>query len=71
MTKICLSILALAAISSAAYAREPDGGADNPIRWNKSTITMDSPLAVKKEDRGSTNYERMEYIFEGNQKGSH
>ena len=84
MKKLSLSILALAALSSAAYAnnrsydlRDSDTcfgykyceNAKKSPTW--STMTVISPLAVDEKGSGLTNFERMKKISEENDHGRH
>lgn len=85
MKNICLSILALAALSSATYAhnrsydlRDSDTyfGKYSTQMKNKTaspatTMTVVSPLAVEEKAFGLSNFERMNKISEENDHGRH
>ena len=85
MKNICLSILALAALSSATYAhnrsyelRDSDTyfgkfstQLKNKADSNAATMTVVSPLAVEEKAFGLTNFERMKKISEENDHGRH
>ena len=83
MKKIYFTILALAALSGAAYAndrvdlRDSDTcigykyceNAKNSPTWSPMTVV--SPLAIDEKDFGLTNFERMKKISEQNDHGRH
>lgn len=84
MNKIYITILALAALSSAAYAnnrsydlRDSDTcfgykyceNAKKSPTW--STMTVVSPLAIDENAPGLTNFERMMKISKENGQGRH
>jgi hypothetical protein len=83
MNKICLSIIALAALSSAAYAnnrsyelRDSDtyfGKYSTQLKdkATKETMTVVTPLAVEEKFGGWTNFDRMKKISEENDHGRH
>jgi hypothetical protein len=84
MNKLYISIVALAALSGAAYANT-DRGYDvrdsatcmgkycNNVKKPSasSTITVISPLAVDEKDFGLSNFERMKKLSEENDRGRH
>ena len=84
MNKLCISIVALAALSGAAYANT-DRGYDvrdsdtcmgkycNNVKKpsTSSTTTVISPLAIEEKDFGLGNFERMKKISEDNDHGRH
>ena len=83
MKKIYITILALAALSGAAYAndrgdlRDSDTcfghkyceNAKNSPTW--SPMTAVSPLAIEEKDFGLSNFERMKKLSEENDHGRH
>ena len=86
MKNICISILALAALSTAALAngnrnwdlRDSDTYVGkyatqlkNQAASSATIATAVSPLAIEKEARGLTNFERMKMISEENDQGGH
>jgi hypothetical protein len=83
MNKICLSIIALAALSSAAYAnnrsyelRDSDtyfGKYSTQLKdkATKETMTVVTPLAVEEKFGGWTNFDRLKKISEENDHGRH
>ena len=85
MKNICLSILALAALSSATYAhnrsyelRDSDTyfgkystQLKNKAGSNAATMTVVSPLAVEEKALGLTNFERMTIRSRENDQGGH
>lgn len=82
MNKICLSILTVAALSSAAYAnnrsydlRDSDtyfGKYSTQLKNKATTMTVVSPLAVQEKGSALTNDERMKRISEEkNDQGDH
>ena len=85
MKNICLSILALAALSSATFAnnrgydlRDSDTyfgkystQLKNKVAKKANTMTVISPLAVEEKARGLTNFERMMKISRENDNGRH
>ena len=85
MKNICLSILALAALSSATYAhnrsyelRDSDTyfgkystQLKNQAGSNAATMTVVSPLAVEEKAFGLTNFERMTIRSRENDQGGH
>jgi hypothetical protein len=81
MNKICVSLLAIAALSSAALAgsnRNYDLR-DSPTYFGKdsenvkksSTITVVTPLAIYKDVTGLSNFERLKKVSEENDHGRH
>ena len=85
MKNICLSILALAALSSATFAnnrgydlRDSDTyfgkystQLKNKIAKKANTMTVISPLAVEEKSGKLTNFERMMKISRENDQGGH
>ena len=85
MKNICLSILALAALSSATYAhnrsyelRDSDTyfgkystQLKNKVAKKANTMTVISPLAVEGKAFGLTNFERMTIRSRENDQGGH
>jgi opacity protein-like surface antigen len=82
MKKICLTIVTIAALSSAAYANDRVDRRDSDTCWGKYcenakkssppfTMTVVSPLAVDEKGSGLTNFERMKKISEENDHGRH
>jgi hypothetical protein len=83
MNKLFISIVAIAALSGAAYAnnrsydlRDSDtcmgkycNNAKQPSASN--TLTVISPLAIEEKDFGLSNFERMKKISEENDHGRH
>jgi hypothetical protein len=82
MKKLYISIIALAALSGAAFAndrldvRDSDtcmGKYCNNLKqpFTSSTATVISPLAIDEKDFGLSNFERMKKISEENEHGRH
>ena len=85
MKNICLSILALAALSSATFAnnrgydlRDSDTyfgkystQLKNKVAKQANTMTVISPLAVEEKSGKLTNFERMMKISRENDQGRH
>jgi hypothetical protein len=86
MNKLYISIVALAALSGAAYAnnrgydiRDSDTcmgkychNVKKPTTSSKpSTFTVISPLAIDEKDFGLSNFERMKKLSEENDQGRH
>ena len=78
MKKFAISLIALAAISTASFAgnrsydlRESDTyfGKYSEQLWNKTADV--NALAVMKKTEAMTNFERMNWISEENQNGGH
>ena len=80
MNKLCISIIALAALSGAAYANDRADWRDSDTCFGykycenektSSTMTVVSPLAIDENASGWTNFERMKKISEQNSHGRH
>ena len=80
MKNICLSILALAALSSAANANDRVDLRDSDTYFGKyatqlknkpATMVVISPLAIEEKALGLTNFELMKKISEENDQGRH
>ena len=86
MKKICITIIALAALSTASFAnsnrswdlRDSDtyfgkyaGQMKNQAAGEATTMTVISPLAIEEKALGLTNFERMKKISEENSQGRH
>ena len=80
MKNICLSILALAALSGAANANDRVDFRDSDTCFGykycknaktSPTVTVISPLAVDENASGLTNFERMMKISRENDQGRH
>ena len=83
MNKLCISIIALAALSGAAYANDSVDRRDSDTCFgykycenakkssNSFTMTVVSPLAIDENAPGWTNFERMKKISEQNSHGRH
>jgi flagellar motor component MotA len=83
MNKLFISIIAIAALSGAAYAnnrsydvRDSDtcmgkycSNAKQPSASN--TLSVISPLAIEEKDFGLSNFERMKKLSEENDHGRH
>ena len=83
MKKICLTIVTIAALSSAAYANDRVDRRDSDTCFgykycenakkssNSFTMTVVSPLAIDENAAGWTNFERMMKISKANGQGRH
>ena len=79
MNKLFISIIALAALSSAAYASYEkrdwvncmDAYCDNGKSFNSSTMTKVSPLAVEDKAGAFTAFELMKKSSEENVRNNH